>query len=415
MGPGSPLRVVRDDNIYHGGNTTMSELVPAHPRTTIRWQLLTTTSALILAAYVSSTAAAKAEDADRPTVWIELGGQFNTLNDGQKAYSPPFLRLEPSQFDSPLNSMRPPRHSFDLSGEISIRPQESDWVFSASIRYGRSKSQNHLHQQSYPQIYSKYVSTFGNRSHRPVQPFAAQFVDAKSRNVETHAIMDFQAGRDLGIGLFGGNGSSTLSLGVRYAQFTAKSSTSLHENPDWAFHTKILNYYSGLIVIQAVNQQYHSYAGRFEADRSFRGIGPSLSWKNSTPFAGNPHDGAFALDWGVNASLLFGRQKAHTAHYETAQYHPPGAGPVGDTTQGGNRITLYQGPATPEHTRSRNVVVPNIGAFAGVSFKYPNAKVSVGYRADFFFGAMDSGIDAGKTYDRNFYGPFAAISIGLGG
>jgi hypothetical protein len=60
-------------------------------------------------------------------------------------------------------------------------------------------------------------------------------------------------------------------------------------------------------------------------------------------------------------------------------------------------------------------VVPNIGGFAGFSLKFPNARVSLGYRADFFFGAMDGGIDTRKTYDRNFYGPFAKISIGLGG
>ena len=70
-------------------------------------------------------------------------------------------------------------------------------------------------------------------------------------------------------------------------------------------------------------------------------------------------------------------------------------------------------PATPDHTRSRNVTVPNIGGFAGLSFKYPNAKVSLGYRADFFFGAVDGGIDARKTYDRSFYGPYATVSIGL--
>jgi len=61
------------------------------------------------------------------------------------------------------------------------------------------------------------------------------------------------------------------------------------------------------------------------------------------------------------------------------------------------------------------VIVPNIGGFAGLSLRFPNAKVSFGYRADAFFGAMDGGIDARKTYDRDFYGPFATISIGLGG
>jgi hypothetical protein len=59
--------------------------------------------------------------------------------------------------------------------------------------------------------------------------------------------------------------------------------------------------------------------------------------------------------------------------------------------------------------------VPNLGGFAGMSLKFPNAKVSLGNRADFFFGAMDAGIDTRHTDDMNFHGPFAKISVGLGG
>ena len=65
--------------------------------------------------------------------------------------------------------------------------------------------------------------------------------------------------------------------------------------------------------------------------------------------------------------------------------------------------------------RSHSVAIPNIGGLLGISLKFPNAKVSVGYHADLFFGAMDGGIDSRKSYDRNFYGPFASVSIGLGG
>ena len=65
--------------------------------------------------------------------------------------------------------------------------------------------------------------------------------------------------------------------------------------------------------------------------------------------------------------------------------------------------------------RSRFVTVPNLGGFAGASFRFSGAKVSLGYRADFFFGAMDGGIDTRKSEDIGFYGPFATISVGLGG
>ncbi|HWA31303.1 MAG TPA: hypothetical protein VG867_09400, partial [Rhizomicrobium sp.] len=60
-------------------------------------------------------------------------------------------------------------------------------------------------------------------------------------------------------------------------------------------------------------------------------------------------------------------------------------------------------------------VVPNLGGFAGVSMRYSNAKLSLGYRGDFFFGALDGGIDTAQRTTVGFYGPFATISLGLGG
>jgi hypothetical protein len=65
--------------------------------------------------------------------------------------------------------------------------------------------------------------------------------------------------------------------------------------------------------------------------------------------------------------------------------------------------------------RARTVIVPNAGGFAGFSLTVPNARFNIGYRADFFFGAMDGGIDARKSENIASYGPFASISIGLGG
>ena len=56
----------------------MSELIQKNDnRATIRWKLLTGASALALTAYVSSAGMAKAEDTDRPPIWIELGGRWS--------------------------------------------------------------------------------------------------------------------------------------------------------------------------------------------------------------------------------------------------------------------------------------------------------------------------------------------------
>ena len=65
--------------------------------------------------------------------------------------------------------------------------------------------------------------------------------------------------------------------------------------------------------------------------------------------------------------------------------------------------------------RARTVAVPNVGGFAGVTYSFPNVKVSAGYRGDFFFGAMDTGFDTAKKSTIGFYGPFASIGIGIGG
>ena len=55
----------------------MSELINTqNTRGEFRWQLLTTVSVLAFSGVLYAGDAAQAGDADRPTVWIELGGQL---------------------------------------------------------------------------------------------------------------------------------------------------------------------------------------------------------------------------------------------------------------------------------------------------------------------------------------------------
>ena len=117
----------------------MSELIQKNDnRATIRWKLLTGVSALALTAYVSSANLAKAEDADQPQIWIELGGQLSGLDDGQEAFSPAIMAARPSMFTPSQKYERPPLYSIDEDGKISFQPEDSNWIFSASVRYGRS-------------------------------------------------------------------------------------------------------------------------------------------------------------------------------------------------------------------------------------------------------------------------------------
>jgi hypothetical protein len=147
-----------------------------------------------------------------------------------------------------------------------------------------------------------------------------------------------------------------------------------------------------------------TYAASLERSASFHGIGPTLSWTNSNDLMGDSDDGSLTFDWGVNAAVLFGRQKVAGTHSTATRYF---AGPLRGYTPGTST------GASPR--RSRSVVVPNIGGFAGLSVRYSSAKFSLGYRGDFFFGAMDTGLDTRKTETMSFHGPFATISLGLGG
>jgi len=383
----------------------MSELMNAAPSgREFRWSLLATVSVLALwaAGDMGSDALAYSSE-DRPTVWIELGAQFERVDAGEEQFAPPFILATPRpspETVSPLDVGHAPRHSIGGEGKISFEPVDSDLVFSIGVRYGRSNSQKHLRQQSYPTQPTGFTCTTGCI---PKYQRALQFMDTTAKHSESHFVLDFQAGKDLGIGLFSGRTSSIISLGVRVAQFGSKSNVAFKSDPDAKVEIK----YSGGNKFR-VGATYHSNQGTSAASRSFRGIGPSISLSASTPIAGSREDGQIAIDWGANAAVLFGRQKAKVHHQATAQYHQ---GKYYISSQPNYRTTQYR--HSTDHVRSRSVVVPNVGGFAGLTFGYSAAKVSFGYRADFFFGAMDGGLDTRKAENRSFYGPFATIGVGL--
>ena len=130
----------------------MSELMNARNGSRdFRWQLLTTVSALALltAVYGSGEAQAEDQDSDRPTVWIELGSQLERMNDSQEAFSPPFMAsITQANLLSTLDVQKPPAFAVGGEGKVSFQPESSDWVFSASVRYGRAKRHHHRHQQT---------------------------------------------------------------------------------------------------------------------------------------------------------------------------------------------------------------------------------------------------------------------------
>lgn len=395
----------------------MSELINIQNKNNVRRGLLATTSAVVLVASVASVTEAIA--ADRPTVWIEGGWHFDSVTGSNDMVVPPLDGLTSSGFSSTptadnfygqgaggfpsfLDMEKALAKSQGAEGSISFQPSGSDWIFNISGRYGRAHSNRRLDQRH--EVTGEPGYTKGFLGTNPYTPHHTNYVAQANDNKEAHVIVDFQVGKDIGIGLFGGQMESVLSAGIRYAQMNTSSKGHSYAQPDVRFYgfggLNILGKYQYII-----QPDTHTSATIQQRSSSFHGVGPALSWNNTTGLLGDVADGQLALDWGANAAILFGRQKSKV-NYSTTSHFLHFAGFTGTVTTQHNAV---------HRTESRRVTVPNLGGFAALSWRFTNAKISAGYRADFFFGAMDHGLDTHKSVTTGFQGPFATISVGLGG
>jgi len=400
----------------------MSELIQKHDnRATIRWKLLTGASALALTVYVSSASMARAEDSDTPQVWITLGGELDMLQGESAPFTAPFMTAitpTPGSYKGGVFSQNQARDSLGLDGKISFQPEDSDWIFSAGIRYGRTHSNRHVHNQTKFPTFKLTASTiFGSPitySGVPYtlrvqsKPAVARFTDVKAPSGDKHTILDFAAGKDVGLGIFGRDGTSTLSAGIRLAEFTSDTNLDIQARPI------ITPHFSPFFFLSEIPKffTWDQYEMTGHAERSFKGVGPTISWEASSAIAGNPQNGEITVDWGIDIAALFGRQKARVEHATQESHYYK--------SHGGNAAIVHQIYHHPtsatayRSTRSRRVTVPELSGFIGLSAKLPHSKVSIGYKGDIWFGAVDRGIDTRKTSNLTFNGPYASISVGLG-
>jgi len=363
-------------------------------------------------------------DGKKPQLWLTLGGSFLNKIDGKTdPYDPLAMANFPngghptppwaSGLPTLAQLQKTPAAGFEEEASLTFQPEDTDWVLKAGIRYGRSAHNKTVHKSQFAAtrtqwevftgytfpctFFDQFYPTFSDQCRHGA---FKEFVDSHDASSEWHAIMDFEIGRNVGIGTFNGEGTSTISAGVRIAQFHSKDHLLLGAGPHYDLSGK-----------------YHEiYDFYTQEDRAFHGMGPELAWDASQPIMGNAQNGRLTFDWGLNAALLFGEQSVHLDHVvKHCTVH--GAGGLSSCDGGGigsNGDPMIVEPAD-NVVRSTNVTVPNLGGYAGVSVNYSNAKISLGYRADEFFNAMDGGQDIAKKFDRGFYGPYFNISLGFGG
>ena len=184
----------------------MSELMNVrNGKRDFRWQLLSTVSTLALLAAVYGTSESKAadQDSDRPTVWIELGGQLERVSGQGEIFPVGFLEansassvLKPT---SPLQAENPSPFNFAEEGKISFQPEGSDWVFSVAVNYGRSSNFKRVDYQTKGIHYKYYKNGVPEGNIRGTDDFA----NTQVHHWESHAILDFSVGKDVGLGILG--------------------------------------------------------------------------------------------------------------------------------------------------------------------------------------------------------------------
>jgi len=346
---------------------------------------------------------------------VELSGQVQR----QKA---PYETLAPdlfADFPAPLNTTVSQNRDFDWGDgrevKLTYRPDGSPWMVSGSYGYGRTNTGTTRVHSEIPHDrvcalpttgpfapFGKAVcepdySLFGQPPGRYYNPFALKtprsWSDSDARSKEEHTLVDFNVGRDVGLGRF----ASVVGLGVRYAQL--KSDTLVHMSglPDEyvpeGWHSKYVHYVR--------------YQGTVEAHREFKGAGPQLNWNAAAPILGNADAGHLNVDWSVTGGVLFGKQTTKVEGQGISQY------------RSALKYTVNNG--TPQYAdlgaapRSKSVSVPVVNLSLGLSYDIQRIKIGAGYRWERYFNALDGGYTERKSEDRTFDGPYFKIAVGFGG
>ena len=306
----------------------------------LRRKLLGTASVLALVGLVQVPTEARAGDSSMAdSDWhmtLDLVGQYTLNSGGRTIYGDPGFFAAPNPTVGIANGG---------DGYLALNLTKGDWVYGLSFNYGRTSTSHAGFSYSYPSFPYYYGS--GN-----------------VRHTESHKIIDFTVGRDVGLGMLGMDGSSVFSLGVEWGNFAADTVG------DFTYGSKY--YYTNF---------------RRTIHRRFNGIGPVISWSASTGI-GDPAQ-HLSLNWGVTGSVLFGDRTVYGVNIDDAP-------------------------------RKSSGTVPRASGYIGIGWSSPDCPyaIGVGYAVQSSWGVFDGNFDddgdeSSFRINRLSHGPYIDLTLKL--
>jgi outer membrane receptor protein involved in Fe transport len=307
--------------------------------------------------------------------------------------------------------------------KLSYRPDGAAWFVSGAYRYGRTNSRttrdHHETQEKtnacrfpasfYGGLFAKVFCDpnylfYGHSYYSPdALAHNKSWSAGEARGQEQHTLVDFEVGRDFGLGAAFGH--SSLSTGIRYGEFRSSSHFAASGVADW-------NVPDGWLIGQIFPDKYQATHNGYQADltstRKFKGAGPMLSWDAATHLLGSNEAGHVDLDWSVTGGVLFGKQTARFVGKDTMASY---AGYYGTWPVPVTQRTDFALPAN----RSKSATAPVVDLSLGLSYDIQRIKVGAGYRWERYFNVLDTGYAERKATDRTIDGPYFKIAVGFGG
>jgi outer membrane receptor protein involved in Fe transport len=347
---------------------------------------------------------------------VETGGQIQRQNAPNQALMPGFA----SAFPAPIDILATPQgRDLDWGNggylKLTYQPTGSPWRISTAVRYGRTNGslKAHAEHQTDPVcVFGGYFASFcdyftpDNPKYKMINQFSiADHADSIINDREEHTLVDFAVGRDVGLGQLE---QSSLSLGLRHADFKSTTMAVFRGIPDWDAHEGFISSFYGSYVAHT------RYDGVINARRDFKGLGPVAAWEASYPVLGNADLGRVAIDWSVSGGVLLGTQKVSISGSDKASYFLTDGLAVLGLRNPDGPVSVTETPVGP-YSRSKSVTVPTAAVSLGLSYQVERFQMGAGYRWERYFNAIDGGFTERKSYDRTIDGPYFKVSVGFGG